>query len=158
YTSGVDRSAGASVRIDPWLRDWLEVRKRSHPDWSAQFGDSDAWDFSVDSLDRLERRLLERFESVQELLAVDNSELAEGATWYLGEVAVRHRDSSWIYHSEEPDAPAEQTAAQNPWIGRPYVKQNHGNLHAEIPIGLIRAVVRARQPGTLRQRFGSFEP
>ncbi|QDP96998.1 hypothetical protein FOE78_14670 [Microlunatus elymi] len=157
HTSGVDRSA-PTAHIDPWLSDWLEVRRRSHPAWTAQFGAADAWDFSVASLDRLEQQLLARFGSVEDLLDPANSELAEGACWYLGEVAVRHRDAAWVHHPEEPDAPAEQTAAQNPWIGRPYVKQNHGDLHAEIPIGLIRAVVRAREPGTLQRRFGSFEP
>ncbi|EHR61019.1 hypothetical protein [Saccharomonospora cyanea] len=64
--------------------------------------DSGGWDFSIESLDRLEDLLRRRFASYEDIMAAHDTELVSVAAWYLGEVHVRHYGAQWRCRPE-PD-------------------------------------------------------
>lgn len=157
HTPGVDSPVLTTVRQDPWLVEWLSNRETAFGRWVDTYGDQlGPWDFTPGSLDQLESVMLDRVGSVDALGAAEQADLVDGAVWYVGEVALRHGGAVWRYAPVGSDPEAAELAESNPWVGRPYVWQNKPEGKAAIPYGELRATVRARTPGTLRQRFDLF--
>ncbi|MFE2373596.1 hypothetical protein [Streptomyces sp. NPDC059398] len=88
---------------NPRLRAWLAAQEGAFPAWSA--GHGGGWDFTPGSLDRLEALVRARFTTWQEADAARESELLQVASWYLGEVQVRHCGARWRCDPDEPDRP-----------------------------------------------------
>ncbi|MET8152194.1 hypothetical protein ACIBSW_18135 [Actinoplanes sp. NPDC049668] len=90
---------------NPRLNDWLAIQQAAFPAWSRETGQE--WDFTVDSLDRLERLLRERFAGRDDLVAAEEAEqpavMVPG--WYLGEVLNRNYGTAWHRSPVEPTHP-----------------------------------------------------
>lgn len=85
----------------PVLTAWLATREALLPQWSPGSG---AWDFSPESLDRLDELICAHIANWEALDDPANRELVEGAVWYLGETLIRNgtssgRPSRWVYRS-----------------------------------------------------------
>jgi hypothetical protein len=72
-----------------------------------------AWDFTPDSVDRLEDVIRGRFSTWDELSDAEDSPLLSLASWYLGEVQVRHYGAIWQWCPTPAQPP-------NPW-DKPFV-------------------------------------
>ena len=139
------------VSGEKFLDVWLPHRDEALARWVADHAaDTGPWDFSADSLDRLESVIRGAVRSVDDVDVPANQELIEGAGWYLGEVLRREGHAEWTYNPGEVD-PA------NEFVGRPYVKQMVHNGQVLVPYYALRNVVRASEPGFLRQRLGWFQ-
>ncbi|MFF0371728.1 hypothetical protein [Micromonospora sp. NPDC005087] len=90
---------------NPRLNTWLAAQQTAFPVWSRETGQ--AWDFTVDSLDRLDQLLRERFAGWDDLLAAEEAEqpavMVPG--WYLGEVLNRNYGTVWHRNPVEPTHP-----------------------------------------------------
>ncbi|MFH9177832.1 hypothetical protein [Streptomyces albogriseolus] len=113
---GEDEHAVAE-RIDtahadnPRLSAWLAEQQGRFAEWAQRYGGG--WDFSERSLDRLESLVREHFTGVDDLLAQEDTLLAQVACWYLGEVHNRRRGTQWRMDPDPADT--------HPWSRRPYV-------------------------------------
>jgi hypothetical protein len=67
------------------LEKWLEQQRAAFPAWAEQRV-GPPWDFTVDSLPRLEALIRDAFTSPAEARAVMDTALVAVAAWYLGEV------------------------------------------------------------------------
>ncbi|GID91311.1 hypothetical protein ACFQFC_11055 [Amorphoplanes digitatis] len=90
---------------NPRLNTWLAAQQAAFPAWSRETRQD--WDFTVDSLDRLERLLRERFAGRAELVAAEESGRPEVLVpgWYLGEVLNRNYGTAWHRNPVEPTHP-----------------------------------------------------
>jgi hypothetical protein len=90
---------------NPRLNTWLAAQQQAFADWSQETGQP--WDFTVDSLDRLEQFLRERFAGWDDLLVAEEAEqpavMVPG--WYLGEVLNRNYGTVWHRNPVEPTHP-----------------------------------------------------
>ncbi|RCK69294.1 hypothetical protein DT076_10335 [Desertihabitans brevis] len=147
------RPAVGDLRVEDlpqpaWLAGWLAERSAAFAGWAEQHRGS--WDFSTASLDALETLLLEHLGSPEAVSAAARTPLVDGAVWYLGEVLCRTRDARWHYFEPDPANPP------NAFVGRPHVTQDRPDGASVVPLGLLRAAVRARRPGELRRRAEAF--
>ncbi|MFI9046060.1 hypothetical protein [Streptomyces sp. NPDC053427] len=102
-----EREWANNPRLDAWISE-------QHAAFNVHFlPEADDWDFSIESLDRLEAFMRRRFSSCEEIKAERDSGAVGAATWYLGEVHVRTAGAQWQYGTE-PDLVA-------PEYDRPYV-------------------------------------
>jgi hypothetical protein len=140
-----------------WLSRWLAERSAAFPKWVASFGgDPATWDFSVDTYDLLEDLVLHRLSAVEDVTRPERDNFVQGAIWYLGEIPRRTRASvDWRYNPAVPGSTNYAESPSNPWVGRPYVTQQPDGDSA-VPVAELKHVIRAREPGYLRQRFASF--
>jgi hypothetical protein len=143
HTPGIDPDLPRSDDAE-YLAAWLAERERAFPEWAATHASHGPWDFSVDSLDRLEDLLATL--TVADLDDPAHRELVEGAVWYLGETLRRIRGGEWVYRSHDPSAPAD------PYAGAPFVRPAAGKGTVTMPIVTIRRVVGGRR-GALRARY-----
>ncbi|WP_187369913.1 DUF6333 family protein [Streptomyces boluensis] len=91
---------------NPRLNTWLAERRAAFPEWAEEAGGgADAWDFSPESLDRLEALVRARFATYEEIKGAVDEPFMLGASWYLGEVQVRHHNARWRLNPE-PDEDA----------------------------------------------------
>ncbi|CAM5250004.1 hypothetical protein [Streptomyces aurantiogriseus] len=82
----------------PELTRWLDRRAEEFPAWAQEAGAAGPWDFSPESLDRLEAVLRDRFADSAAILAAKSGSFVQGAVWYVGEVVRRTRDGVvWQY-------------------------------------------------------------
>ncbi|MGC4748065.1 hypothetical protein ACLQ28_20765 [Micromonospora sp. DT201] len=90
---------------NPRLNTWLTAQQTAFPVWSRETGQ--AWDFTVDSMDRLEQLLRERLAGRNDLLAAEAVEQPTVAVpgWYLGEVLNRNYGTVWHRNPVEPTHP-----------------------------------------------------
>ncbi|MBT2510817.1 hypothetical protein J7I98_34370 [Streptomyces sp. ISL-98] len=88
---------------NPRLNAWLATQQAAFPQWAADHGGG--WDFSPESLGRLEKLIRSRFTTWEEADQARDTVLMSVATWYLGEVQVRHCGASWRCVPDEPDEP-----------------------------------------------------
>ena len=90
---------------NPRLNTWLAAQRKAFPDWARETGQ--AWDFTVDSLDRLEQLLRERFAGRDDVVAAEEAGhpavMVPG--WYLGEVLNRNYGTVWHRNPVEPTHP-----------------------------------------------------
>lgn len=78
---------------NPLLTQWLAERQGAFEQWAAEAGGG--WDFTMESVDRLERLIRSLFTSAEEVRAAENSAFVQGACWYLGEVFARAHGMEW---------------------------------------------------------------
>jgi hypothetical protein len=131
---------------DPWLTHWLTLREHGFPAWSAATGRSDDLDFSPESLLALEQVVRRRIPTQAALREPSDDGFVQGAIWYVGEVARRHRDARWRYRPDPTGTSA------NPYTGKPFVKQDDDGNGA-IPILELEAAVLSDETGVLLDRF-----
>lgn len=142
HTPAVDWIDDSDHPQHPWLMSWLAARAEAFPQWTVDH--PGPWDFSPESLDALEKLV--------QSIGLSSEEFVEGAVWYLGEVACRHRGARWKYHVDELGYAVTGDAYAN----RPYVSQSHPDGHAAVPIATLKTAIRLGEPGILRDRFGRF--
>ncbi|MGW2021531.1 hypothetical protein [Streptomyces decoyicus] len=106
-----EREWADNPRLDAWLS---EQRAAFNAHFPPEAGD---WDFSIESLDRLEAAMRRRFSSSEEFRAERESGPVGAATWYLGEVHVRTAGAQWQYGAE-PDLAAPEH--DRPYVTIPY--------------------------------------
>ncbi|MBB2940349.1 hypothetical protein FB565_000053 [Actinoplanes lutulentus] len=99
---------------NPRLNTWLASQEAAFPAWSSETGQQ--WDFSVDSLDRLEQLLRERFAGWDELLAAEDEPVVTVPAWYLGEVQNRNCGTSWY---RNPVVPTHPDQPKTPFVQLP---------------------------------------
>jgi len=86
---------------NPRLNNWLAEQRAAFPAWCREHpGD---WDFSPESVDRLEHLIRSAFSTWEEENAAERGPLVQGACWYLGELLVRHGGAVWRWQPWEPD-------------------------------------------------------
>lgn len=142
HTPAVDWIDDSDHPQHPWLVSWLADRAAAFPQWTVEH--PGPWDFSPESLDALEKLV--------QTLGLESEEFVEGAVWYLGEVAVRHRGARWKYYYDE--RPYSETGSV--WNNNPFVEQPDPDGHGAVPIFMLKTAVRLGEPGILRDRFGRF--
>ncbi|MDT7790178.1 MAG: hypothetical protein QOF58_8597 [Pseudonocardiales bacterium] len=142
HTPAVDWIDDSDHPQHPWLVSWLAARAESFPQWTVDH--PGPWDFTPESLDSLEKLV--------QTLGLESEEFVEGAVWYLGEVAVRHRGARWKYYYDE--RPYSETGSV--WDNNPFVSQSDPDGHATVPIFMLKTAVRLGEPGILRDRFARF--
>lgn len=160
-TPSVDPDDISNRQQDPWLVDWLAQREAAFPAWVANYGGKDpaVWDFSTESLDALEALVCQRLPTLEQFQSLKQGDFVQTAAWYLGEIAVRHRDAFWEYYHLDPDADPEDDwlhSSANHMAGRPFVTQRDSDGNTAFPVSELRVAVRTGEPGTLRERFKSW--
>ncbi|MDI3406960.1 hypothetical protein [Streptomyces cavernicola] len=81
-------------RDNPRLNQWLSTQEAAFPAWRQ--ATSGTWDFTPESLDRLEDILLSRYADHEEADAAHESPFMTVAVWYLGETVRRaHPNAVW---------------------------------------------------------------
>ncbi|GAB3971842.1 hypothetical protein V1634_08365 [Plantactinospora veratri] len=133
-----------------WLTHWLTIRAERFPEWSAATGRADELDFSPESLLTLEQLVRRRIPTRDALHEPVDDDFVQGAIWYVGEIARRHRDAHWRYH------PNRTGTSRNPYVGRPFVQQGGGGNDA-IPLLELQAAVLSDETGVLLDRFEVFD-
>ncbi|MDG4786006.1 hypothetical protein O7626_08715 [Micromonospora sp. WMMD1102] len=139
----------AAAPADPWLTNWLASRAHGFPEWSAATGRADDLDFSPESLLTLEQIVRRRIPAREALHEPVHDDFVQGAIWYLGEIARRHRGARWRY------TPDPTGTSRNPYVGRPFVEQDDGN--DAIPLLELEAAVLSDETGVLLDRFEVFD-
>ncbi|MER5963963.1 hypothetical protein [Streptomyces sp. NPDC002057] len=129
---------------DPWLTGRLREREEAFPAWAAAAPAAGPWDFSLDSLDRLEDLVRGRYATTEAFDADLDGAFLTGAVWYLGEVVRRHGDSVWLHWAEDPGAErGSHHHPDNPWSGLPFLHQPHRRGARPLdPVETLRGVVR----------------
>ncbi|MEU5937283.1 hypothetical protein [Micromonospora sp. NPDC047187] len=135
---------------DPWLTHWLTIREQGFPEWSAATGRADDLDFSPESLLALEQIVRRRIPAKDALREPADDDFVQGAIWYVGEIARRHRDAHWRY------TPDPTGISKNPYVGRPFVEQD-GPGNDAIPLLELEAAVLSDEAGVLLDRFEVFD-
>ncbi|MEO3743092.1 hypothetical protein [Plantactinospora sp. B5E13] len=144
--SGTSDAASA----DSWLTHWLTSREQGFPEWAAATGRVGDLDISPKPLLALEQVVRRRIPVREALREPVNDSFVQGAVWYVGEIARRHRDAHWRHH---PDLTG---TSRNPYVGRPYVEQADGGNGA-IPLLELEAAVPSDETSLLLDRFEVFD-
>ncbi|MFD3942694.1 hypothetical protein [Streptomyces sp. NPDC058579] len=152
-TPGLDPWAADAPH--PWLAGWLTERRDDFPAWAADAGPG-AWDFSPESLETLGRLMVERFTAKDAYRAAEDTPFVQGAVWYVGEVAVRHRHGAWTYR-EAPEGIPREEVEKNIYLERPFVNQpTVRDGVGEVPFYALLATVGDKAPGTLLERLARY--
>lgn len=139
----------------PRLARWLTERRDGFPAWAADMGPG-TWDFSPASLEALGRLMVERFPTKEAYRAAEDTPLVQGAIWYVGEVAVRHRHGAWTYREAAEGIPREEVERniylERPFVNQPTVRDGVG----EVPFYALLATVGNKAPGKLLERLARY--
>jgi hypothetical protein len=136
---------------EPWLTNWLATREQRFADWALDTGRADELDFSPESLTALEQVVRGRIPSKAALRESVDDEFVQGAIWYLGEIARRHRNAQWRYR---PDTTGK---SKNPYTGRPFVQRDDPDGADAIPLLELKSAVLSDKDGELLERFEVFD-
>lgn len=136
---------------DPWLTRWLTTRRERFDAWSAETGRAQELDFSPASLIPLAQVVRQRIPSAEALDAQIEGDFAQGAIWYLGEVARIHGAARWRYTPDPDDT------SENPSVGRPWVAQDDDGGGSAIPALELWVTVEADTDDVLLERFAEFD-
>lgn len=108
-------SGPATQDQDAFLPAWLLKQAKLFGTWRDENHlEPRDWDFSPDSLDRLEDVVRQTLSADPDLRAPENAALFESAMWYFGETTRLNTPAEWRYI---PGAPTRT----NPLIANPYV-------------------------------------
>lgn len=99
-SGGMSTSDENEWTANPRLKEWTAARQAAFEEWAAETGGE--WDFTMESVDRLEALIRDRFASSSEVEAAQDTPFVQGAYWYLGEVFVRVHQLEW---QQRPGAP-----------------------------------------------------
>ncbi|MFG2833013.1 hypothetical protein ACGFWI_37100 [Streptomyces sp. NPDC048434] len=92
------------LRSDNWvLNAWLTVQRSKFPGWAEQAPGT--WDFSLDSLARLENLIRDRYGTTEQAHQDEGGDFLQTASWYVGEVHNRHFGTVWQYHPDSMEIP-----------------------------------------------------
>jgi hypothetical protein len=92
-SGGMSTSDENEWTANPRLKEWTAARQAAFEEWAAETGGE--WDFTMESVDRLEALIRDRFASSSEVEAAQDTPFVQGAYWYLGEVFVRVHQLEW---------------------------------------------------------------
>ncbi|QIK10212.1 hypothetical protein G7Z12_33290 [Streptomyces sp. ID38640] len=95
------------------LEKWLEQQCTGFSAWAKERAGRGPWDFTVDSLPRLEALIRDAFDSPAQARKVTDTPLVAVAAWYLGEVHNRAFGTQWQLHPSFAD--------DNPLDHRPHI-------------------------------------
>jgi hypothetical protein len=107
------------VTNNPRLHAWLQEQEKGFPQWAANH--PGFWDFSPESVDRLQTALATEFSSWEEIRAAQHTPAITVPAWYFGEVCVR-AGAVWKYHPEpleDPDNLDDPEPDLGPRVGVP---------------------------------------
>jgi len=122
------------------LTEWLSERAAAAEEWARTFAPDEDWDFSPDSLTRLQalvRRVTPRKEDLKDPA---NRVFRDGAAWYLGEVLRRHVGGRWNYNADSTGDDSQ-----------PYLEALGPRRHISMPVVALR--IALRRDGYLRQHL-----
>ncbi|MFE0374193.1 hypothetical protein ACFW1M_01150 [Streptomyces inhibens] len=152
--------------LDPWtpvekhprLAQWLTLRQDGFAAWVEETGQgAGVWDFSPASLDILGRLVLDRYTTQDQISADEESSFIQGAIWYIGEVAVRHKNGNWTYR-DAPDGVPREEVEKNIYLERPFINQpSIRKGRAGVPFYYLRATVRDDDATDLSQRIAHLK-
>lgn len=147
-------------RDNPVLTAWLTRHSNAFPAWTSRH--KGVWDFSLDSLDRLETLVRAAYPGYDEARDGEDGDLLPVAAWYLGEVHNRHFGTSWQYHPDSPTAagPRIRPFVMPPWE-RIFDYEDEDGIEddARPMFTPMEALFRLFVPGTPPLRDGSpYEP
>ncbi|MBS2547102.1 hypothetical protein KGQ19_09485 [Catenulispora sp. NL8] len=145
---------------DPWLSRWLASRAADFPRWADETGDPREWQFTLETIDGLERLFLDRFGTVEKFSAPASQGFVATASWLLGEILRRAAPDSvfWRYYPVPPgyaDAADYFKQVGYPCVGSPVIGR-FPDLELLDPRVLLQIVVEERRPGWLRIRMDDF--
>jgi hypothetical protein len=123
------------------LASWLAHRTVAFPRWAADHAGHGPWDYSPESLDRLDALVRAVVRSPGDVADPAHGDLLNGAAWYFGEMLIRVKGGEW---------------ACPHWLGGPSIVQRipHGDL--AVPVTTIELLVD--DPVSLRDRLDRFGP
>ncbi|MFB8181031.1 hypothetical protein ACFC8N_34385 [Streptomyces sp. NPDC055966] len=104
-----------SYQDNPHLNAWLDAAGADFTALAEQAGGS--WDFSPDSLPRLEHLVLDRYATWEEQYEDRRGPFLCAVGWYVGEVLVRHHGAVWVW---PPDTPCPSPDRSCPAVTYPY--------------------------------------
>ncbi|MEV0094985.1 hypothetical protein [Streptomyces sp. NPDC050738] len=144
------------------LNSWLDQRREAFPAWAEEAGGGTiVWDFSPESLDRLEGLVRTRFATYEEMVAAGSAPFLVGAAWYFGEVQVKRCGAAWRWCPKPGDEP---TAHDSPMVARArpdaededqgdedvYGDDGDAYDHVCEPAGCLRALLLRESEANLR--------
>ncbi|MEC3919288.1 hypothetical protein [Nocardia sp. CDC160] len=133
------------------LTAWCHQRESRFQTWATEYtGGSAKYDFSVDSLDLLERLVKSRLSGFSDFERPENQEFIDGAIWYLGETIVRQGKAQWRYIEGERNEDSE-------WVGRPFLKQTEPPNNSVVPELTLMNCAEFDDPNCLRGEVALFE-
>ncbi|WP_306323773.1 MULTISPECIES: hypothetical protein [unclassified Streptomyces] len=146
---------------------WLAEQQSRFSEWVREV--DGVWDFSPESLDRLEAAVRERYRTQEEFWGAEAERFLQVAAWYLGEVHNRHRNTQWQVH---PDAKGRHRWKSYPFVIPPWdrvddYEDEDGIEYDARPVvdplvSLQNAVLEPAErpePGeTLRGELDAYEP
>ncbi len=135
----------------PELLGWLQSMDHALGQWRERNAAWGPWDYSAESLDRVQERVLHELHIEDGVVTGDPSFL-DGTVRYIGETMLRHGGGEWVYHGTEPDP-------HNPYRGRPFVQHARGrtSLYVVVPRLAIRRLLRkGPDDGALRRNLESY--
>jgi hypothetical protein len=146
---------------NPRLRAWLQEQEAAFPQWAASH--PGVWDFSVDSVDRLQKVIRGEFSSYENITAVQHTPAVTVPAWYLGEVCVR-AGAVW---KGDPAVPPGAEAWQGIGVGVPgdpfddpdyeSLYEDDDYLPAAVPVSELGGMFVKRPEWQLRSIVTEFD-
>lgn len=128
------------------LDEWLASMDTALDRWrTAHLPDGFPFDHSLDSLSRLEKLVLDRYDGPAALAAAAGGEFFAGAIRYVGETALRHWPCRWTYqHSDDTSLT---------FTNEPMIRSNapEGFAGEFSPDYVLRTLVRTRTSDDMRE-------
>lgn len=106
------------------------------------------FDYSPDSLDFLERWLIERYGTIELLHQQDQAAVVDGAARYVGQVFRRHLGGKWFIDNDDK---------KNVYYKRPQLSGMKGQLAQFSPLSLVIASLDRRTGNYMSSIFKRFE-
>ncbi|GIG66199.1 hypothetical protein [Phytomonospora endophytica] len=119
------------------LARWLAARASAADAWARAYAPDEDWDFSPDSLSRLQELVRRKTPTKESLKDPANHDFREGAAWYLGEVLRRGVGGRWNHNPDGGD--------------HPYLEALGPKHHTSMPFVALR--IALRRDGYLRRHF-----
>jgi hypothetical protein len=98
---------------NPVLADWLHTQQQAFAAWAHTHRERGPWNFTLDSLPRLEALIRSTFTTFEQADALMDTPQVAVPAWYLGEVHNRVFGTQWQFHPGFAD--------DNPLDHRPHV-------------------------------------
>ncbi|MFI1767579.1 hypothetical protein ACH41H_36800 [Streptomyces sp. NPDC020800] len=146
---------------------WLREQQSRFAEWVRE--NEGQWDFSPQSLDRLEAVVRTRFRREDDFNGHDGEAFLQVAAWYLGEVHNRCRGTQWQVH---PGAKGHYRWKSYPFVIPPWERlddyEDADGIDYDArpivdPLGSLRLILpepyERLEPGrTLRSELDAYEP
>ncbi|GAA4631588.1 hypothetical protein GCM10023196_061600 [Actinoallomurus vinaceus] len=136
----------AKVSLDGWLSGMVDALDG----WRARFLPEDfPFDFTLDSLDALQRQVLHRFADWNAVDSAADDPFVVGAVRYVGETLIRHAPGHWGYHD----------TADSMYGRVPLIRSNTPGAFRAIvvPLHRLSRVAEDRRFGILRESVEALQ-